>query len=231
MKSLPCVAAVVAAVLMATTGATALADEHGDRHHEGGRPHDGRPNMRFDARYHHDHYYPQRGFSVAVLPPRPYVVPYRGGRYFYSGGVWYRPYGRSYVVIDAPFGAVVPVLPPAYATLTFGGQPYYYANGVYYAPGPQGYTVVAPPPGAEADPGAYQEGAMARAPEPMPPQQSSSPPEPIVYPRNGQPPQQVDADRADCNRWAGQQPRADSDVTVFQRGFAACLEGRGYTVR
>jgi hypothetical protein len=56
-------------------------------------------------------------------------------------------------------------------------------------------------------------------------------PEPIVDPRAGQSPAQLEADRRACNRWATTQPSALADASVFQRTTLACLEARGYTVR
>ena len=35
----------------------------------------------------------------------------------------------------------------------------------------------------------------------------------------------------ECNRWATTQPSAMADAQVFQRAVAACMDGRGYTVR
>ena len=32
----------------------------------------------------------------------PYGFDRPGGRFYYSAGVWYRPYGPSYVVVSAP---------------------------------------------------------------------------------------------------------------------------------
>ncbi len=55
--------------------------------------------------------------------------------------------------------------------------------------------------------------------------------DPIVYPSRGQSAQQTEADRQECNRWATTQPNAMADASVFQRAVAACLEGRGYTVK
>lgn len=92
-----------------------------------------------------------------------------------------------------------------------GGAPDCCANGVYCAsaPGP-GYAVVASPSGAEAA-------------QPLP--------DPIIYPRNGQTVAQTEADQVECKRWATTQPSAMADASVFQRAVAACLDGRGYTVR
>ena len=59
----------------------------------------------------------------------------------------------------------------------------------------------------------------------------SSAPEPIFYPRNGQPAAQVEADRRACNSWATTQPNAMNDASIFQRATLACMDGRGYTAR
>jgi hypothetical protein len=89
-----------------------------------------------------------------------------------------------------------------------------------YAPSPgQGYVVVAPPAGADT----AQPVAAAPAPRALP--------EPIVYPRAGQSAVQTEADRQECNRWATTQASALADASVFQRSVAACMDGRGYTVR
>ena len=56
-------------------------------------------------------------------------------------------------------------------------------------------------------------------------------PDPIIYPRNGQSPQQTEADRQDCNRWATTQPQAMADTQAFNRAVQACMDGRGYSMR
>ena len=187
------------------------------------RPPPGAPrgSLHFDQRYHHDHYYPPRGYAVPALPGGALSLQFGGGNLFFHGGVWFRPFGGRFVVTVPPVGIVVPLLPPAYVTLWIGGAPYYYANGVYYAPAPgQGYAVVNPPPEAEA-----------AQPVPPAPPPARPLPDPVIYPRNGQGPQQTEADRQDCNRWATTQPKAMADATVFQRAVEACMDGRGYTVR
>ena len=178
------------------------------------------PQLLIDERYHHDHYYPPHGNAVPALPGGSISIGYRGSNYFFHGGVWFRPLGGRFIVSVPPVGIVVPLLPPAYVTLWIAGAPYYYANGVYYAAAPgQGYAVVAPPPGADA----AQPVPAAPAPKALP--------EPILYPRNAQSPAQTEADRQECNRWATSQPTAMTDAQVFQRAVAACMDGRGYTVR
>ncbi len=168
----------------------------------------------FDGRYGHNHYYPSRGFVYGSLPVGAVSVGFGGGNYFFHGGVWFRPWGGRYVVVQPPIGIFLPILPSDYATVWVGGAPYYYADGVYYgrAPG-QGYVVVAPPAGAETA------------------QAAPAAPDPIFYPRNNQSAAQTEADRRDCNTWATTQPSAMADAKVFQRATEACMEGRGYTVR
>jgi hypothetical protein len=177
-------------------------------------------HLQLDQRHHHDHYYPERGYTTRALPGGSISIPYRTGQYFFHGGVWFRPFGGRFVVSVPPLGIVVPVLPPAYATLWVGGAPYYYANGVYYATMPgQGFTVVAAPAGADAA-------------QPVPLTGGTSAlPEQVIYPRNGQSASQMESDRQECNRWALTQPGAVADASVFQRAIAACMDGRGYTVR
>jgi hypothetical protein len=171
------------------------------------------PHIRFDPLYRHDHYYPAPGYAVPTLPMGSLSIRFGNASFFFHSGVWYRPSGSRFVVVLPPVGIYVSVLPPAFVTLWLAGSVYYYANGVYYAPaGSAGYVVVAPPPGADSA-------------------QPAAAPEPIFYPRNGQSPEQTEADRRECNRWATTQPNAVADASVFQRAVAACMDGRGYTVR
>lgn len=53
----------------------------------------------------------------------------------------------------------------------------------------------------------------------------------IVYPRHGQSPAQLEADRLACQQWAVTVPGAWGNPAVLRRAEAACLDGRGYTVR
>ena len=219
MKNKPLLAVAALSLLIGLSGSASAQDipDHRAVHPSvNGRA----PHLQLDQRYNHNHYYPARGYETRVLPRGSISIGFGGGQFFFQGGVWFRALGGRFVVSVPPFGIVAPVLPPAYATLWIGGAPYYYANGVYYAAAPgQGYTVVAPPPGAnEAQP-------VPVAPAP------AAVPEPIIYPRSGQSATQIEADRQECNRWATTQPGAMGNATVFQRAIAACLDGRGYTVR
>ena len=184
----------------------------------------------YDRRFEHDHYYPRRGYALGALPRGYYSVPWRGSPYFFHGGVWYRPYGPRYMVIEPPLGIGIPALPFGYTTVWIGGTPYYYANGTYYLwhPDEREYVVTAPPPNADSGTTA------APANE-----------EVFAYPRNGQSDAQQSTDRYECHDWARGQTGFDPTVPLggvdaaqaatrraeYLRAQKACLEGRGYTVR
>lgn len=182
-----------------------------------------------DNRYHHDRYYPPRNHVVPVLPPRYHVVPYRGSKYYYHGGVWYRPSGTRFVVVLPPVGLFVPFLPPFYTTIWVGGVPYYYADGVYYAwrPEDRTYVVTEPPPESEVN------------------EQPATPDQLFIYPQKGQSEQQQATDRYQCHSWSVDQTGFDPTKTGgnvseaqypdkrsdYQRAMKACLEARGYSVQ
>jgi len=179
-----------------------------------------------DMRYHHNRAYPYRGRHIRVLPPRHRVVVYGGLSYYFSDGAWYLPSGPNFVVVAPPVGLIVPFLPPYHTTVWVGRTPYYYANEVYYVNRGNGYVVVAPP---------KEEASQA------PPAAD----ELFVYPRQGQSEQQQADDRYACHRWAVDQTGFDptqppgastankvrKDRADYQRAMAACLDGRGYTVK
>ena len=233
MKTTPPVGPAVRTVLIATLlalGASFANAQRNDRD----RDHDRRgPPPRgwvMDNRYHHDHYYPRVGFYSAVLPAAALTIAFGADRFWYDGGIWYRPYGGGYRVVVPPYGAVIPVLPGDYVTLTMGGLPYYYANGVYYSAyrsGP-GYVVVQPPAGID---GAEVAMAAPVAPVPVVAPPPAARPDPIIYPRNGQSASQTEADRQECNRWATTQPSAMNSASVFNRAVEACMDGRGYSMK
>jgi len=189
----------------------------------------GEQGYRLDQRHHHDRYYPSRGMLVDRLPHAPIVVPHRGTRYFFNGGVWYRPSGPRFVVTAPPIGLGISVLPPFFTTLWVGGVPYYYADGVYYnwRPSQREYVVVNPPEEPEV---------------------VTLPPEPeqlFVYPKHGQDEQQIANDRYECHRWAVDQTGFDPSQpgsgieqsklgekrADYLRANKACLEARDYSVR
>jgi hypothetical protein len=70
-------------------------------------------------------------------------------------------------------------------------------------------------------------------PAPLPPAVVYAPsrPEPVIYPRNAQSDDQLEADRRECNRWATTQQAAMAEASAFNRAVEACMDGRGYTLR
>jgi hypothetical protein len=236
LKHRPILTAIALAFLLGAGGSSAWADR--DRDHDRGREPDlRRPALQpsrndpreLDRRHFHNRYYPPRGVTVDILPRNHVVVPHRDTRYYFHGGVWYRPSGPRFVVVAPPVGLSVSLLPPYYTTVWVGGAPYYYADGVYYAwrPAERTYVVVDPPRETEV---------VALPPEPE---------QLFVYPRLGQNEQQQAGDRYDCHRWAVDQTDFDptqagggvppSETAArradYQRATKACLEARGYSVR
>jgi hypothetical protein len=176
-----------------------------------------------DSRYRHDRSYPVRGRVFRELPRDRRVIVHGGSRFFFHGGIWYRPHGTQFIVALPPVGVFVPILPPYYSTIWVRGVPYYYANEVYYAHRGSGYVVVEPP--------------REEVSEAPPPAEQM-----FVYPRLGQGEKQQADDRYACHSWAvGEtgfdptQPQgggsADQKRADYQRAMGACLDGRGYTVK
>jgi hypothetical protein len=225
-------ATVLVALLGVGVAGNAFAD-HGRGDGDRGR------GMVLDGRYHHDHYYPQRGVAIGVLPSGYRSVEYGHDRFFVHGGVWYRPYGPRFVVVAPPIGVVIPFLPDFYTTVWFGGVPYYYANDTYYVwnRDARGYVVTPPPGDAEQSP--------------PPPEAAGAPSAAVagddffMYPRNNQSAEDQARDRFECHQWAvsqtgfdpsepggGVSPAQNSVKRAdYRRAITACLEGRQYSVK
>jgi hypothetical protein len=156
-----------------------------------------------------------------------YYGGYYGGYRGYYGG-YYGPWGWGYGGIG--LGLYFATLPYYYSTYYYGGVPYYYADNVYYryddAAGQ--YQTVSPPEGAPTQP-AGQGGPPPAAPDL------------IAYPKNGQTPEQQGKDKFECYQWAVSQTGFDptkagggaapNNRSDYYRAQAACLEGRGYSVK
>ncbi len=81
-------------------------DDRDDQRY-GDRRYEDRYEDRYDDdRYRRDErwqdYDPRRHQVVSRLPSRARVVHYRGHRYYYGGGQWYRPYRSGYRVVAPP---------------------------------------------------------------------------------------------------------------------------------
>jgi hypothetical protein len=185
--------------------------------------------MVLDRRYNHDHYYPIRGHMMQSLPHGTMAIGFNGMQLYFNSGVWMRQQRGGFMVISPPIGVYVPRLPAAYTSIAISGAPYFYANDVYYAAAHEyGFQVVAAP---------TELGAVQLPPAFPPPGQSypTNPPlgipEPIIYPRQGQSPQQRAIDLQECKIWAVNQPGSTSNADIFQRALGACMDGRGYSLR
>jgi hypothetical protein len=221
-------AALLLLASLCIAGTAAVADSRPDRN-RGDRQPPARGYV-LDHRYNHDHYYPPRGYAVRTLPSGYYAARFRGGRYYFHGGVWYRPYGPRFIVVRPPIGIIVPLLPEFYTTVWIRGSPYYYADDTFYLWRPElhGYEVTEPPEEAAS------EGTT-----------SSDTDEPFVYPKNGQSEEQQATDRYECHAWAVRETGFDPTLTLggvdesqvtskradYRRAEAACLDARGYSVK
>jgi len=132
---------------------------------------------------------------------------FRGGCCFRGGfGWWGWPGYRLFLA----------TLPLYYSTWWWNGVPYYYAYDNYYVwnNGMGGYQAVASPP---------QVGNQAAA------QRGDT--DLFAYPKNGQGAEQQNRDRQECRNWAASQTGSGTDSEGNLRAQAACLEGRGYSVK
>jgi hypothetical protein len=65
--------------------------------------------------------------------------------YYFSRGIFYRPYTGGFLAISAPVGAIILSLPIGYEQIWIDGTTYYTYAGTYYRRVPDGYVVVDPP--------------------------------------------------------------------------------------
>ena len=108
-------------------------DRHGGGHHYGDR---------HSYRYHDR---PSFGFRVSWVPEECHTVWAGPTRYYYYDGLYYNSYGREYVVVAPPVGAIVRAIPTDYQAVNINGVIYYTDNGTYYVYTRYGYQVVNPP--------------------------------------------------------------------------------------
>ncbi len=176
---------------------------------------------------------PGLGQVVRQPPHGAFPAPWQGVEYRHFEGAWYRPGPRGWVVVSPPVGVWVQGLPPWAVTVVIGGVAYWAVDAVYYRARDGGYEVV-PAPVAGTAPA------------------TGSAPRQFVYPRQGQTASQQASDEYECHRWAVGQSEFDPSALAgtltpeaaassvrpeaarrddYLRARAACLEGRGYTIR
>lgn len=95
------------------------------------------------------YYYPVRGQQFNRIPGSYISLQFGGNPYYYSGGLFYRPFGTYFSIIAPPFGIHVNILPRNYWPLRIGGNPYFYSNGIFYRQTNRDYEVVQAPVGAD----------------------------------------------------------------------------------
>ncbi|MES2426285.1 MAG: DUF6515 family protein [Bacteroidota bacterium] len=77
--------------------------------------------------------YPYSGFYLNALPYGYYPFYMGASLFYYSDGIFYRPYDDGgYVVTAPPVGAAVPQLPKGAKGIMIDNQQYFEYNGVYY---------------------------------------------------------------------------------------------------
>lgn len=99
--------------------------------------------------YAYPRYYPVRGQSFLHIPGPSLSIQFGGNPYYYSGGLFYQPFGNYYRILPPPMGIRVNVLPRGYWSFRIGGFPYFYYNGIFYQKNNQTYEVINAPVGAE----------------------------------------------------------------------------------
>lgn len=99
--------------------------------------------------YGYSHYYPVRGQRFVRIPG-PYIsLQFGGNPFYYSSGMFYRPYGSYFAITMPPLGIHVNILPRGYWPLRVSGYPYFYYNGIFYRQTNNDYEVVQAPVGAD----------------------------------------------------------------------------------
>jgi hypothetical protein len=139
-----------------------------------------------------------------------YYGGWRGGYYGWRGGYYY----------GGPWGWW-----PGYYGLGLG-LGWYYASLPYYSPYYSGTVSYSYPGNPSGGTPPNQAGASSAGPSQL-----------VIYPKNGQSQEQQGKDTFECHRWAAGQTGFDptqgapGNRSEYFRAQAACLEGRGYTVR
>jgi len=150
-------------VPLATDSFAGERGERGSRHSREYREHDRRGarfertfrrherrDYRYDARRHERRHvispHVVRHRHVLKSLPWGYNRFWYGRRpYYFSRGLFYRPYVGGFLAVRAPVGAIVVSLPIGYERLWIDGTTYYAYGGTYYRRVPAGYVIVDPP--------------------------------------------------------------------------------------
>ena len=69
-------------------------------------------------------FYPRYG-TVVTTVHKPKIYKFHGIKYRFAAGVWYKPYGRRYVVCAAPVGIKINVIPRGHKIVYVRGKRFY----------------------------------------------------------------------------------------------------------
>lgn len=96
---------------------------------------------------------PHWGYTYRAVPRGTFIYPHAGVQYCYYNGIYYKPVGNKYVVIQAPLGIRLRTLPPGNIHFVINGRNYFYYYGTFYLKSISNneYITVAPPIGARVD--------------------------------------------------------------------------------
>lgn len=93
-------------------------------------------------------YYRKPGFVSTDPPGNAARVAVDGIFFLYEQGIFWLQQGTKYIVVPAPFGAVVDRIPEATNLLPAGTDVLHYYFGTFFSPKDGKYTVVRPPAGS-----------------------------------------------------------------------------------
>ncbi len=85
--------------------------------------------------------YPKIGVVVTTVH-QPKIYVHKGVRFHYAKGIWYRPYGKRFVVSAAPVGIRIAKLPRGRRVVYVKGRKYYRYHGIWYQKRGRAYVVV-----------------------------------------------------------------------------------------
>ena len=77
-------------------------------------------------------YYHRPGYVIGAVPKAAVSVSLGSALFYYTNGIYYRPYRSGFIVILPPIGLLVPVLPLGHIPFYVYGHTYYYYADVYY---------------------------------------------------------------------------------------------------
>lgn len=85
--------------------------------------------------------YPKHGL-VASKVNKSKIITYKGSKYHFADGVWYRNNKKEYIVCSPPIGLMVRNLPRGNKVIKINGRKLYKYKGIWYKKQGRGYIIV-----------------------------------------------------------------------------------------